>query len=210
MTKETSNTIVVLGQLIWSALQDKPVEEKNLIYNELNRVIAALNTAESERALWEEGCRRNEECYKAAVRKQDEQRLEILELTKERDEARAACAEMRPLLEEMRRWHGDKNSPGYNECDKDLCHWCELVTHALSPNCGTELLAERERYRKALGMETEWPLHDVLDQLVLGIEHLLHIHNCDHEGHEQFAWCIKLARQYEAQLREALNPKGVA
>lgn len=247
MTKETSNAIEVLGQLIWSALQDKPGEEKTPIYNELNRVIAALNTAESERALWEEGCRRNEECYKAAVRKQDEQRLKILELTKERDEAReshdkeigefqdearalilkmtgapentidgkgsdagwqeftlaeigqgiaylkdkleaaqalvasydrqdetigpelaesidsvtdiirilklerdearAACAEMRGLLDNINKSiHGLVSDSYYPH-----------ILHALSSDCGKELLAERERYRKALEMVRDFP-----------------------------------------------------
>lgn len=34
-----------------------------------------------------------------------------------------------------------------------------------------------------LALDTTWPLHDVLAQLVEATEHTLRDHNCDHEKH---------------------------
>jgi hypothetical protein len=37
------------------------------------------------------------------------------------------CRELqaaKELLKEVMEWHSDMESPDYNECDKEPCHWC--------------------------------------------------------------------------------------
>jgi hypothetical protein len=52
------------------------------------------------------------------------------------------------------------------------------------------LARENERMGKApipsAGMDTPWPLHDVLAKLIEATEHLLDQHNCDTHGHEEY------------------------
>lgn len=33
-------------------------------------------------------------------------------------------ATLRSLVIEVMTWHADRNSPDYNECDREMCHWC--------------------------------------------------------------------------------------
>jgi len=36
------------------------------------------------------------------------------------------------LVEEVMSSHRDAQSSEYNECDKDLCYWCELADEAIT------------------------------------------------------------------------------
>ena len=61
-----------------------------------------------------------------------------------------------------------------------LCDRCESETMP-------ELERERFMQRIAAMDETQWPLRDVLANLVEAVNHLLNHHSCDTHGHEQFA-----------------------
>jgi len=61
-----------------------------------------------------------------------------------------------------------------------------------------------EKLEEALGVNSEWPVWDVLDQLVMATEHLLHDHNCDTKGHESYSWCMKVARTQKEAIKHAL------
>ncbi len=58
------------------------------------------------------------------------------------------------------------------------------------------LTAEEASRRDALlGMETPWPTHRILRQLVLAAEHLLEVHDCDTHGHELIQTAAKVGRE---------------
>jgi hypothetical protein len=43
------------------------------------------------------------------------------------------------LAKEVMAWHRDHNSPDYNECDKDPCHWCCSVQEAIDEIVAADL-----------------------------------------------------------------------
>lgn len=47
----------------------------------------------------------------------------------------AKCAAMSSLLREVRQWHSDQDSSGYNGCDipAERCMWCQKADEALKP-----------------------------------------------------------------------------
>ena len=50
--------------------------------------------------------------------------------------------EIKALLSEIYRSHSDPNDPGYNECDKGRCFWCERVVKLYGePPWGNEGIA---------------------------------------------------------------------
>lgn len=51
-----------------------------------------------------------------------------------------------------------------------------------------------------MGMDTPWPLHDVLAKLVQATEHLLNVHACDAHGHEEFGIAAQRGKQIHALL----------
>ncbi len=60
----------------------------------------------------------------------------------------------------------------------------------------TSLTAEEAARRDALlGMDTPWPTHRILRQLVLAAEHLLEAHDCDTHGHELIQTAAKVGRE---------------
>lgn len=63
---------------------------------------------------------------------------------KERDAAQAACAFVRPLIEEVLRIHADPNSPDYNDCDTDPCGWCVKANTFLSTGCGNGWVSKED------------------------------------------------------------------
>lgn len=54
-----------------------------------------------------------------------------------------------------------------------------------------------------LGMDTPWPLPDVLAKLIEATEHLLYVHNCDAHGHEEFRRARIVGQQYLQAMRAA-------
>lgn len=54
------------------------------------------------------------------------------------------------------------------------------------PRAVTLSLLERDCMSFAAGMDTPWPLHDVLAKLIEATDHLLDVHDCDTHGHEEF------------------------
>lgn len=56
------------------------------------------------------------------------------------------------------------------------------------------------------GMDTPWPLQDVLAKLIEATEHLLEHHNCDAHGHEEFRTAANAGKELHA--RRAAPPPG--
>jgi hypothetical protein len=52
-----------------------------------------------------------------------------------------------------------------------------------------------------LGMDTPWPLHDVVAKLIEATQHLLDHHQCDVHGHEEFRTAANRGHEYLAALR---------
>ena len=67
-----------------------------------------------------------------------------------------------------------------------------------------------KRVREAAGVDTEWPVWDIIDQLILAGEHLLHDHDCDHEGHEAWSWAVKIAKTQKDAIQQALTDVNFA
>lgn len=79
----------------------------------------------------------------------------------------------------------------------------------------TAATAERGRAEKAearvkelealLGTEHPWPLVDTLKKLAVATKHLLHDHNCDCTGYEEFIQAVNMSGYYIAKGRELLE-----
>lgn len=52
-----------------------------------------------------------------------------------------------------------------------------------------------------LGMDTPWPLSDVLAKLIEATEHLLDTHGCDTHGHEAFRTAAVRGKGYLDEMR---------
>lgn len=52
-----------------------------------------------------------------------------------------------------------------------------------------------------LGMGSPWPLPDVLAKLIEATEHLLHGHDCDADGWEEYQTAVKRGKEYLVTLR---------
>jgi len=52
------------------------------------------------------------------------------------------------------------------------------------------------------GMDTPWPLCDVIRTLRYATSHLLQYHDCDCDGWENYAGALEESQRYEAMLRK--------
>lgn len=59
-----------------------------------------------------------------------------------------------------------------------------------------------------LGMDTPWPLHDVLSTLISGAEHLLRDHMCDAHGHENLQRAVAAGKRMHAELLQSQVKTG--
>jgi len=62
--------------------------------------------------------------------------------------------------------------------------------------------------RDDMGMSEPWPVVEVLRKLSDAAEHLLHDHDCDHQGHEGISDAKTRARQLAARLESCDPGKG--
>lgn len=66
--------------------------------------------------------------------------------------------------------------------------------------------AERDRLLSVIGMDSPWPLHDVIGKLVEATEHMLADHDCDCHGHEEFQIAARRGRELREAIMAALAP----
>jgi len=73
-----------------------------------------------------------------------------------------------------------------------------------------ELERERDEARKRVaelrGMDTPWPLCDVIRTLRYATSHLLQYHDCDCDGWESYAGALEESDRYEKMLRNGGPP----
>ena len=86
----------------------------------------------------------------------------------------------------------------------------EIEQQSLYTNHVEQLLVERDRVlgvaREAFGLNSAWPLLDVLESCGGGMRHLLADHDCDHHGHENYSQAeVELTDKFIPALREALS-----
>jgi hypothetical protein len=97
-----------------------------------------------------------------------------------------------------------------------LAYWCQAAArHAVvmiglvertAPLAAPPALAVPHQGAAAQGLDTPWPLADVLDKLADATEHLLANHGCDEHGWEVWHGCVARARRYVTELRSGLDP----
>lgn len=114
--------------------------------------------------------------------------------------------------------------PQTSEADKHVCRSSnEQLEAAWSDFCRDTPVALRgpwEAFKYAwktprpavettenLGMDTSWPLSDVLAKLIEATDHLLKVHSCDTHGHEEFLTAVLRGREYLATMRP-VEPKA--
>lgn len=68
-----------------------------------------------------------------------------------------------------------------------------------------QLEADAVVMRCAFGKDNTWPLWDVIKQLELAAKHLLEVHDCDHQGHENTSHCLTLVSEYRNRISLALS-----
>lgn len=59
---------------------------------------------------------------------------------------------------------------------------------------------------RSTGMDTPWPLHDVLARLIEATEHLLHYHSCDMHGHEEWGAAVASGKTLLQAIHAAGSP----
>lgn len=59
-----------------------------------------------------------------------------------------------------------------------------------------------------VGMDTPWPLHDVLAKLIEATEHLLTVHDCDVHGHEEFRTAAEAGKRLLPETKPATTLCG--
>jgi hypothetical protein len=52
------------------------------------------------------------------------------------------------------------------------------------------------------GMDTPWPINEILQKLIEATDHLLNDHNCDHHGYEQYQQAANAGRQILSSDKE--------
>lgn len=60
------------------------------------------------------------------------------------------------------------------------------------------------RMRIIQGLDTPWPLKDVLSNLIEATAHLLNDHSCDWLGYEKWMAALDAARDYQPDLERSL------
>lgn len=103
------------------------------------------------------------------------------ELRTRAEAAEARCAELERERDSLRR----------------LAH--EDAGKIATLEAGAERL--REAPREVLGVDTPWPLADVLERAADAIAHLLHDHDCDRHGWELDAGGVPRLKHYAERLR---------
>lgn len=87
----------------------------------------------------------------------------------------------------------------------------EILGHVKSAQKNCSHLIERERTANeplSEGMDTPWPLRDVLAKLIEATEHLLDDHACDTHGHEEYRAAVNAGKKL-AEQRASQPPSAV-
>lgn len=92
----------------------------------------------------------------------------------------------------------------YEDAKRERDEWrehCELeASHAEAAE------RERDEARSALtallGMDTAWPLCDVIRTLGYAASHLLDHHDCDCDGYESYVGALESSARYEVLARK--------
>jgi len=67
---------------------------------------------------------------------------------------------------------------------------------------------QEQRRRKAIDqafmIDSPYPINEVIDHLCNAVDHLLKDHDCDHQGHEVWAHCVKVGREMSDALKKAI------
>ncbi len=144
----------------------------------------------------------------------------------ERDEARTLLAEARELLPTYEDESGataglveaicieggelERARARVGELEADASEFSRRHSN-LAETVVRPLQARVSTFEAALGYDTPWPLHEVLNHLADGADHLLRVHDCDADGHEHIRHAEQAARRIARALlnnRETLGNGG--
>lgn len=64
---------------------------------------------------------------------------------------------------------------------------------------------ELQRLREIVGMQSPLPLHDLLEHMANGLDHMFNEHQCDTDGWETWNEARKIARKTRAEIIKALS-----
>jgi hypothetical protein len=124
----------------------------------------------------------------------------VVELTGERDAAVERAEKAERAAAQMR------DDMGMSE------PWPVVVELTGERDAAVERAEKAERaaaqMRDDMGMSEPWPVVEVLRKLSDAAEHLLHDHDCDHQGHEGISDAKTRARQLAARLESCDPGKG--